>query len=52
MLILETDVVSMCCICGYHSISLIAAAIILKLDSGWSWFITLSDYPRITQDGI
>jgi hypothetical protein len=32
--------------------SLIAAAIILKLDNGWSWFITLSDYPRITQDGI
>jgi hypothetical protein len=22
------------------------------LDSGWSWFITLSDYPRITQDGM
>lgn len=26
----------------------------LKLDSGWSWFITLSacDYPHITHDGM
>lgn len=30
-----------------------AAAILLKVDSGWDWFITLSafDYPLITQDG-
>lgn len=30
-----------------------AAAVLLKLDSGWDWFITLSasDYPLITQDG-
>lgn len=29
-------------------------AIILKLDSGWSWFITLSacDYPLIRHDGM
>lgn len=31
-----------------------AAAILLKLDSGWDWFITLSalDYPLITQDDL
>ncbi|KAJ7943032.1 Beta-glucuronosyltransferase [Quillaja saponaria] len=31
-----------------------AAAILLRLDSGWSWFITLSarDYPLITQDDL
>ena len=30
-----------------------AAAILLKVDSGWDWFITLSalDYPLVTQDG-
>lgn len=30
------------------------AAILLKMDSGWDWFITLSalDYPLITQDGM
>lgn len=30
-----------------------AASILLKLDGGWDWFITLSalDYPLITQDG-
>lgn len=30
-----------------------AAAILLKVDSGWDWFVTLSamDYPLITQDG-
>ncbi|KAG4907585.1 hypothetical protein JHK84_056118 [Glycine max] len=34
------------------AITLRAAAIMLKLDSGWNWFITLSarDYPLITQD--
>ncbi|CAI8582924.1 unnamed protein product [Vicia faba] len=36
------------------AITLRAAAIMLKLDSGWSWFITLSarDYPLITQDDL
>ena len=36
------------------AIILRAAAIMLKLDSGWNWFITLSarDYPLITQDGM
>ncbi|KAK6122330.1 hypothetical protein DH2020_043950 [Rehmannia glutinosa] len=31
-----------------------AAAILLKVDGGWDWFITLSamDYPLITQDGM
>uniref|UniRef100_A0A7C9EHA4 Glucuronosyltransferase n=1 Tax=Opuntia streptacantha TaxID=393608 RepID=A0A7C9EHA4_OPUST len=31
-----------------------AAAILLKLESGWDWFITLSaaDYPLLTQDGM
>lgn len=31
-----------------------AAAILLRIDSGWDWFITLSamDYPLITQDGM
>lgn len=31
-----------------------AAAILLKLDSGWDWFISLNalDYPLITQDGM
>lgn len=31
-----------------------AASILLKVDSGWNWFITLSamDYPLITQDGM
>lgn len=30
-----------------------AAAILLKVDGGWDWFVTLSamDYPLITQDG-
>ncbi|KAK4779859.1 hypothetical protein SAY87_015965 [Trapa incisa] len=30
-----------------------AASVLLKVDSGWDWFITLgaSDYPLITQDG-
>ncbi|RVW16923.1 Beta-glucuronosyltransferase GlcAT14A [Vitis vinifera] len=30
-----------------------AASILLRVDSGWNWFITLSsmDYPLITQDG-
>jgi hypothetical protein len=30
-----------------------AAAILLKVDSGWDWFVTLSsmDYPLVTQDG-
>uniref|UniRef100_A0A803N301 Uncharacterized protein n=1 Tax=Chenopodium quinoa TaxID=63459 RepID=A0A803N301_CHEQI len=30
-----------------------AAAVLLKLDDGWDWFITLSasDYPLLTQDG-
>ncbi|KAL6566353.1 hypothetical protein OROGR_001968 [Orobanche gracilis] len=30
-----------------------AAAVLLKVDDGWDWFITLSamDYPLITQDG-
>ncbi|KAG4918815.1 hypothetical protein AAZX31_20G113900 [Glycine max] len=36
------------------AITLRAAAIMLKLDSGWNWFITLSarDYPLITQDDL
>ncbi|KAL4270836.1 hypothetical protein AHAS_AhasUnG0049700 [Arachis hypogaea] len=36
------------------ALTLRAAAIMLKLDSGWNWFITLSarDYPLITQDAI
>ncbi|KAL2324201.1 hypothetical protein Fmac_023259 [Flemingia macrophylla] len=36
------------------AIALRAAAIMLKLDSGWNWFITLSakDYPLITQDDL
>ncbi|KAK9050473.1 hypothetical protein SSX86_030557 [Deinandra increscens subsp. villosa] len=31
-----------------------AAAILLKVDGDWDWFITLSalDYPLLTQDGI
>ncbi|KAK4793146.1 hypothetical protein SAY86_023581 [Trapa natans] len=31
-----------------------AAAILLKVDSGWDWFITLSasDYPLVTQDDL
>lgn len=31
-----------------------AAAILLRLSSGWNWFITLSasDYPLLTQDGM
>ncbi|OIV91099.1 hypothetical protein TanjilG_30321 [Lupinus angustifolius] len=35
------------------AITLRAAAIMLKLDNCWNWFITLSarDYPLITQDG-
>ncbi|KAK7280360.1 hypothetical protein RJT34_25424 [Clitoria ternatea] len=36
------------------AIALRAAAILLKLDTGWNWFITLSarDYPLITQDDL
>lgn len=36
------------------AIALRAAAIMLKLDSEWNWFINLSarDYPLITQDGM
>lgn len=36
------------------AITLRAAAVMLKLDGGWNWFITLSarDYPLITQDGM
>lgn len=31
-----------------------AASILLKMDNGWDWFITLSamDYPLMTQDGM
>ena len=31
-----------------------AAAILLRVDSGWDWFVTLSamDYPLLTQDGM
>ncbi|GMN38714.1 hypothetical protein TIFTF001_007939 [Ficus carica] len=31
-----------------------AAAILLRVDSGWDWFVTLSamDYPLLTQDGF
>lgn len=30
-----------------------AAAVLLRLDKGWDWFVTLSadDYPLVTQDG-
>ena len=30
-----------------------AASVLLKLDGGWDWFVTLSatDYPLMTQDG-
>ncbi|KAF7808784.1 beta-glucuronosyltransferase GlcAT14A-like [Senna tora] len=36
------------------AITLRAAAVMLKLDSGWDWFVTLSarDYPLITQDDL
>ncbi|XP_028757768.1 beta-glucuronosyltransferase GlcAT14A [Neltuma alba] len=36
------------------AITLRAAAVMLKLDRGWNWFITLSarDYPLITQDDL
>ncbi|MED6112925.1 hypothetical protein PIB30_066183 [Stylosanthes scabra] len=36
------------------AITLRAAAIMMKLDSGWDWFVTLSalDYPLITQDDL
>lgn len=36
------------------AIALRAAAIMLKLDIGWNWFITLNarDYPLITQDDL
>lgn len=39
---------------SYIATILHAAAILLKIDSGWDWFITLSamDYPLITQDGM
>uniref|UniRef100_A0A7N2KKG7 Uncharacterized protein n=1 Tax=Quercus lobata TaxID=97700 RepID=A0A7N2KKG7_QUELO len=35
------------------AITLRAAAILLRLDGGWNWFVTLSaqDYPLVTQDG-
>jgi len=31
-----------------------AAAILLRMDGGWNWFVTLSalDYPLLTQDGM
>ncbi|KAE9595429.1 putative glucuronosyltransferase [Lupinus albus] len=36
------------------AITLRAAAIMMKLDGGWNWFVTLSarDYPLITQDDL
>ncbi|KAL0000171.1 hypothetical protein SO802_019773 [Lithocarpus litseifolius] len=36
------------------AITLRAAAILLKLDGGWNWFVTLSaqDYPLVTQDDL
>ncbi|XP_057758747.1 beta-glucuronosyltransferase GlcAT14A-like [Arachis stenosperma] len=36
------------------AITLRAAAIMMKLDDGWDWFVTLSalDYPLITQDDL
>ncbi|KAL0538692.1 hypothetical protein IC582_022846 [Cucumis melo] len=39
---------------SYIAATLHAAAILLKIDSGWDWFITLSakDYPLITQDDL
>lgn len=39
---------------SYIATILHAAAVLLKIDSGWDWFITLSamDYPLITQDGM
>ena len=35
------------------AITLRAAAMLLRLDGGWNWFVTLSaqDYPLVTQDG-
>lgn len=39
---------------SYIAMTLHAAAVLLKIDSGWDWFITLSakDYPLVTQDGM
>ncbi|XP_075635321.1 beta-glucuronosyltransferase GlcAT14A [Castanea sativa] len=36
------------------AITLRAAAILLRLDGGWNWFVTLSaqDYPLVTQDDL
>ncbi|KAE8719650.1 xylosyltransferase 1-like isoform X2 [Hibiscus syriacus] len=38
---------------SYIAATLHAAALLMKLDRGWDWFISLSalDYPLITQDG-
>ncbi|KAG5038024.1 hypothetical protein JHK86_018864 [Glycine max] len=35
------------------AVTLRAASVMMKLDAGWNWFVTLSarDYPLVTQDG-
>jgi len=35
------------------AVTLRAASVMMKLDGGWDWFVTLSarDYPLVTQDG-
>lgn len=35
------------------AVALRAASVMMKLDGGWDWFVTLSarDYPLVTQDG-
>ncbi|WVZ13312.1 hypothetical protein V8G54_017842 [Vigna mungo] len=35
------------------AVTLRAASVMMKLDAGWDWFVTLSarDYPLVTQDG-
>lgn len=39
---------------SYIAATLLAASILMKLDSGWDWFIALhaKDYPLITQDDL
>lgn len=39
---------------SYAAATLRAAAILLRMHSGWNWFVALSasDYPLLTQDGM